>query len=49
MRKRNKVVVSTNLETATKEQKEEFMKNLIEAYQILYRSVLERKIKSLQS
>lgn len=33
-----------NLDTATMEQKEQFFKRLAEAYLVLYRSVLDRKI-----
>lgn len=42
-----KVVVKTNLDNATPEQKERFMKNLNEAIEILYRSVLERHYKQV--
>ena len=41
-KKRNKIIVKTNLDTAILEQKEKFMKNLVEAHRILYRSVVER-------
>jgi hypothetical protein len=44
MGNKNKIRVKTNLETATPEQKERLMQNVVEAYQYLYRSVLERKI-----
>jgi len=38
-KKKNKIIVKTNLDTATPEQKEKFMKNLVEAHRILYWSV----------
>jgi len=44
---KNKVVVTTNLDTATPEQKERLMNNVVKAYQILYRSVLDRHARSL--
>lgn len=45
MKNKRKIIVTTNLDTATPEQKERLMQNVVEAYQYLYRSVLERKIK----
>lgn len=39
--KKNKSNFQTNLDNATPEQRERLMKNVVEAYQILYRSVLE--------
>lgn len=47
MRKKHKVIVKTNLVTATLEQKKRLMQRVVEAYQYLYRSVLERKIKEM--
>jgi len=41
-KKKNKIIVKTNLDTATPEQKENFMKLLVEAHRILYRSVVDR-------
>ena len=43
--KKNKIEVKTNLDNATPEQRERLMRNVVEAYKTLYRSVLERKIK----
>lgn len=36
-----------NLETATAEQKEQFFKSLADAYLILYKSVVTRKMREL--
>ena len=40
----NKIIYKSNLDTATPEQKERLMKNMLEAYSILYKSVVERRI-----
>lgn len=45
--KKNKSNFKTNLDNATPEQRERLMKNVVEAYQTLYRSVLERHIREL--
>lgn len=45
--KKNKIQVKSNLDNATPEEWERFMKNLVEAHRILYRSVAERKIKEI--
>lgn len=45
--KKNKLQVKSNLDNATPEEWERFMENLVEAHRILYRSVVERKIKQL--
>lgn len=41
-KKQIKLVI--NLDTATKEQKEQFFKSLAEAYLLLYKSVLDRQV-----
>ena len=46
-KKRSKIIVKTNLDTATPEQKEKFLLNLIEAHRILYRSVVERYLSNI--
>lgn len=43
---KKKIVVTTNLDNATHEQKEKFMKRLGEAIAVLYRGVLERQSKN---
>ena len=45
MKRTNKMSYKSNLIGATPEQMERFWDNVVEAYQTLYRSVLERKIK----
>jgi len=47
LEKTNKIIVKTNLENATPEQRESFMKNLVEAHRTLYRSVVERHYKEV--
>jgi len=42
-----KIVIKTNLDNATQEQREKFMNNLVEAYRTLYKSVVERHIRQL--
>lgn len=46
-KRRNKIIVKTNLDTATPEEKERFMKNLVEAHMVLYKSVVERKTREM--
>jgi len=46
-KKTNKIIATSNLDNATPEEKERFMKVLIEAQRLLYRSVVERKIVEL--
>lgn len=45
--KKINITIKTNLDNATPEEWERFMKNLIEAHRILYRRVLERKTKEI--
>ena len=45
--RRGKNQVKTNLENATPEQKEQLMDNVIRAYQYLYKSAAERRLKEL--
>lgn len=45
-KRKNKIIVTTNLDTATPVQKEKFMKLLVEAHKILHRSVIERHLRS---
>lgn len=40
---KKEIKLDINLDTATKEQKEQFFKRLAEAYLVLYKSVLDRK------
>ncbi len=47
MRSKRKISVTTNLDTATSEQKEQLMENVVTAYQYLYKSVVERRIRDL--
>ncbi len=47
MKKTNKIVYKSNLDNATPEEKERFMMNMVEAYRILYKSVVERKMLEL--
>jgi len=47
LKNKHSTVITTNLDTATPEQKEKFMKVLVEAHRILYRSVVERRAKLL--
>ncbi len=42
-----RIVVATNLDNATPEEWERFMKNLVDAHRILYRTVLEREAKKI--
>ena len=45
--KQTDLTIKTNLDTATPEQKEKLMKNLVESHRILYKSVLERRAKEI--
>lgn len=46
MNKRYKKITSySNFDTATAEEKEKIVKNVIEAWMVLYKSVVERKTK----
>lgn len=41
---KKKIIVTTNLDNATPEQKGKFTKALVEAHRILYRSLVKRHI-----
>lgn len=45
--KKNRRDIKTNLDNATPGQRERLIKNVVEAYQTLYRSVVERHIREL--
>ena len=42
-----KIIVTSNLDRATNQQKEAFYKNLSEAMSVLYKSVIKRKMQEL--
>lgn len=45
--KKNKSNFKTNLDNATPKQRKRLMKNVVEAYQTIYRSILERHVMEL--
>ncbi len=45
-KKRNKIIVKTNLDTATSQQKEKFIELLVQAHNILFQSVVNTHLEA---